>query len=122
MFGFILKRLSLPIVPIIMGIVLGGIMEAKLRIAMARVKTPFDFIDRPIAMALFLFIILIIAFQIRGAVIQSRRIKEAQWSTRPASRRFGMLLSRRRDFLLTERGKRLRAERSMLSRPSTDKD
>ena len=122
LFGFILKRLSLPIVPIIMGIVLGGIMEAKLRIAMARVKTPYDFIDRPIAMALFVFIILIIAFQIRGAVIQSRRLKEAQWSTRPASTRFGTFLSRRRDFVLTERGKRLRAARSTLPRPSTDRD
>ena len=59
--GFILKRLNLPIVPIILGMVLGGIMEAKLRTSMARVKTPFDFIDRPIALFLFLAILTIVA-------------------------------------------------------------
>ncbi len=45
--GLILKRLNLPIVPIILGMVLGGIMEVKLRTSMVRVKTPLDFIDRP---------------------------------------------------------------------------
>ncbi len=59
--GFILKRLNLPIVPIILGMVLGGIMEAKLRTSMARVKTPLDFIDRPIAFILFLIIVAVIA-------------------------------------------------------------
>lgn len=59
-FGFILKRLKLPIVPIILGMVLGGIMEAKLRTSMMRVKTPLDFIDRPIAMILFLIIVAVI--------------------------------------------------------------
>ena len=48
-FGLVLKRLNLPIVPIILGMVLGGIMEVKLRSAMARVNSPLDFIDRPIA-------------------------------------------------------------------------
>jgi len=59
-FGFILKRLKLPIVPIILGMVLGGIMEAKLRTSMMRVKTPLDFIERPIAMILFLIIVAVI--------------------------------------------------------------
>lgn len=59
--GFILKRLNLPIVPIILGMVLGGIMEAKLRTSMARVKEPLDFIDRPIAFILFLIIVTVIA-------------------------------------------------------------
>ena len=60
-FGFILKRLDLPIVPIILGMVLGGIMEAKLRTSMLRVKTPLDFIDRPIAFILFLIIVAVVA-------------------------------------------------------------
>jgi len=60
-FGFILRRLSLPIVPIILGMVLGGIMEAKLRTSMNRVKEPFDFIDRPIAFILFCIILLVLA-------------------------------------------------------------
>ena len=59
-FGFILKRLNLPIVPIILGMVLGGIMEAKLRTSMMRVKTPFDFIDRPIAFILFMIILVVL--------------------------------------------------------------
>jgi putative tricarboxylic transport membrane protein len=59
-FGFILKRLNLPIVPIVLGMVLGGIMEVKLRAAMTRVKTPWDFIDRPIAFLIFCVIVLIL--------------------------------------------------------------
>lgn len=59
-FGFILKRLNLPIVPIILGMVLGGIMESKLRTSMMRVRTPFDFIDRPIAFILFMIILVVL--------------------------------------------------------------
>jgi putative tricarboxylic transport membrane protein len=64
-FGYILKRLKLPIVPIILGMVLGGIMETKLRTSMSRVKTPWDFIDRPIAFFLFLVILLVVGLHIR---------------------------------------------------------
>ena len=67
-FGLVLKRLNLPVVPIILGMVLGGIMEVKLRSAMARVKVPLDFIDRPIAAFLFGVIVLVIAFHIRTLV------------------------------------------------------
>ncbi len=63
-FGFILKRLELPIVPIVLGMVLGGIMEAKLRTSMMRVSTPMDFIDRPIAFILFLIILAVIGSHI----------------------------------------------------------
>ena len=59
-FGYIMKRLNLPIVPIILGMVLGGIMENKLRTSMMRVKTPLDFIERPIAMILFLIILAVV--------------------------------------------------------------
>ena len=65
-FGLILKRLSLPIVPIVLGMVLGGIMEVKLRSAMARVKSPLDFIDRPIAAIIFCLILLVIGLHIRS--------------------------------------------------------
>ena len=58
--GFILKRLNLPIVPIILGMVLGGIMEVKLRTSMMRVDSPVDFINRPIAFILFLIIVLVV--------------------------------------------------------------
>ncbi|WP_377193896.1 tripartite tricarboxylate transporter permease [Ruegeria meonggei] len=71
-FGLILKRLNLPIVPIILGMVLGGIMEVKLRSAMARVKSPLDFIDRPIAAILFVMILGIILLHIRTLVQEQR--------------------------------------------------
>jgi putative tricarboxylic transport membrane protein len=45
--------------------VLGEIMEGKLRTSMMSVKTPVDFINRPIAFILFAIIILIILLQIR---------------------------------------------------------
>ena len=63
--GLILKRLNLPIVPIILGMVLGNIMEVKLRSAMARVKTPLDFVDRPIAAILALILLGVIILHIR---------------------------------------------------------
>ena len=65
-FGLILKRLNLPIVPIILGMVLGNIMDVKLRSAMARVKTPWDMIDgRPIAMILALLILMVLGLHMR---------------------------------------------------------
>lgn len=56
-FGFILKRLELPIVPIILGMVLGGIMEVKLRTSLPRVDSFYDFINRPVAAVLFTLIV-----------------------------------------------------------------
>lgn len=70
--GLVLKRLNLPIVPIILGMVLGGIMEVKLRSAMARVKTPFDMIDRPIAFLIFLSILFVIGLHLRTLVREYR--------------------------------------------------
>lgn len=63
--GLVLKRLNLPIVPIVLGMVLGGIMEVKLRSAMIRVKEPLDFVDRPIAAILAAMIVLVIFLHIR---------------------------------------------------------
>ncbi len=78
-FGLILKRLNLPIVPVILGMVLGGIMEVKLRSAMARVKTPLDFIDRPIAAILFALILLIFALHVRTMIREHRtRLAESE--------------------------------------------
>lgn len=71
-FGLVLKRLNLPIVPIILGMVLGGIMEVKLRSAMPRLKTPLDMIDRPIAAILFGIILVVLALHIRTLVKEWR--------------------------------------------------
>ena len=69
-FGYILKRLGLPAVPIILGMVLGNIMEVKLRAAMNRVHQPWDFIERPVGMILFAIIVIVLIghfVQVRGA-------------------------------------------------------
>jgi putative tricarboxylic transport membrane protein len=71
-FGVILKRLNLPIVPIILGMVLGGIIETKLRSAMPRVKDPLDMIERPIAMIIFAMILLVIALHIHTLIRDAR--------------------------------------------------
>jgi len=60
LFGLIIKRLDMPVVPIILGIVLGGIAQAKFRTSMARVDTPIEFINRPIAAILFALILIVI--------------------------------------------------------------
>ncbi|MEP1765133.1 MAG: tripartite tricarboxylate transporter permease [Sulfitobacter sp.] len=70
--GLVLKRLNLPIVPIILGMVLGGIMETKLRSALPRLKTPLDMIDRPIAFIIFVLILLVIGLHIRTLVKEFR--------------------------------------------------
>ncbi|MDN3722553.1 tripartite tricarboxylate transporter permease [Roseibium salinum] len=77
--GLILKRQNLPIVPIILGMVLGGIMEVKLRSAMARVTTPLDFVDRPISALIATAIVLLIVFHFWG-VWKERRLKEPEFS------------------------------------------
>ena len=72
-FGFILKRLDLPTVPLIMGMVLGFIMETLLRTAMMRVSGPLDFIDRPITMILAGLIVLLVGMQAWSAAQAWRR-------------------------------------------------
>ncbi len=77
-FGLVLKRLNLPVVPIILGMVLGGIMEVKLRSSMARVKSPLDFVDRPISAILAALIVLVIALHIR-TLIKEHRTRLAEY-------------------------------------------
>ncbi|WP_078059468.1 tripartite tricarboxylate transporter permease [Tropicimonas marinistellae] len=67
--GLILKRLHLPIVPIILGMVLGGIMEVKLRAALARVESPLDFLNRPISALLVLSILWVVAAHARPGLM-----------------------------------------------------
>ena len=52
--------------------ILGGIMETRLRVAMARVDTPLDFINRPIAAILFCIIVGTILFALLHSRIRSR--------------------------------------------------
>ena len=56
LFGMILRRLNLPIVPIILGIVLGDIMEQRLKVAAVQIHTPWDIFNRPISAVLVILI------------------------------------------------------------------
>ena len=118
--GYILKRLSLPAVPIILGMVLGGIMEVKLRAGMARVKTPLDMIDRPVSFILFLIIVLVLVVHVRRVWLDRRELKEAEWQSKHRSTSFGRLLLRRKSSFVMERGKLQRARRLKWYRRLTD--
>ena len=118
--GYVLKRLSLPIVPIVLGMVLGGIMEVKLRAAMARVKDPWDFIDRPVAFILFMLIVLVLGMHIFRVRREHKEIREAEWQNRYRSTSFGLRLSNRRSSLLKGRGRLVRARHSTLFRRLMD--
>ncbi|MEP3637114.1 MAG: tripartite tricarboxylate transporter permease [Paracoccaceae bacterium] len=74
--GLVLKRLNLPIVPIILGMVLGGIMEVKLRSSLPRLKTPLDMIDRPITAIIFAMILIVVGIHIRGLIKEWRAAPE----------------------------------------------
>ncbi len=115
-FGFILKRLSLPAVPIILGMVLGGIMEVKLRAGMARVKEPWDFINRPISFIIFTIIVLVLATHILRVWRDRKELKEAEWQNKSSSISFGKLMSRRKNSFLKDRGKEVRGRHSKLLR------
>lgn len=64
--GVMLKRLNLPIVPIILGMVLGGIMENKFRTSLPRIRSLYNWIDRPVAMVIFALICLVLALHLWG--------------------------------------------------------
>jgi putative tricarboxylic transport membrane protein len=71
-FGVILKRLNLPIVPIILGMVLGNIMEVKLRSATARIDGPLDMVNRPISAIIAIAILIIIVHALRSTIREWR--------------------------------------------------
>ncbi len=108
--------------PIILGMVLGGIMEVKLRSAMARVKDPLDFIDRPIAAILFVMILGVLALHVRRVLLDRKERKAQEWSNSHASTSFETNMSRRKASLLKARGKQVKERRSTFSRRSTDKN
>ncbi|MCY3726530.1 MAG: tripartite tricarboxylate transporter permease [Rhodobacteraceae bacterium] len=106
--GYILRRLKLPIIPIILGMVLGGIMEVKFRSSMSRVKEPLDFIDRPIAAMIFAVIIIVLLVHFLRVMREWEPRKERKWTYRKSSSKFGRLLFNRRKHMLDDRGKVLR--------------
>ncbi|MEZ5658342.1 MAG: tripartite tricarboxylate transporter permease [Burkholderiaceae bacterium] len=66
LFGMVLRRLHLPIVPIILGMVLGGIAETRFRTSLPRIKSPLDWIDRPVAAVIFAAIMIVLLVHVHG--------------------------------------------------------
>ena len=77
MLGFWLKRLNLPIVPIILGMVLGGIMEQKFRSSLARIDTPLDFINRPVSGTIFAIIVIALVSHFAAMWYRRRHARRA---------------------------------------------
>ena len=67
LFGMVLRRLDLPIVPIILGMVLGGIMEQNLKVAAVRINSPLDLFDRPVSAVL-----IVVIFGLLASALWSR--------------------------------------------------
>jgi putative tricarboxylic transport membrane protein len=85
--GLVLKRLDLPIVPIILGMVLGGIMETKFRSSLPRINSPIDFVDRPIAAIIFAVIVLVLGAHLWSLLRARRRNnRRTRTKTRSANR------------------------------------
>ena len=76
--GLILKRLDLPLIPIILGMVLGGIMEVKLRAASARIDGVFDLVNRPIAALIAIAIVAVIASTVISTIRNHNRAGDDQ--------------------------------------------
>ena len=73
MLGFWMKKLQLPIVPIILGMVLGGIMEQKFRSSLLRIDTPLDFINRPVSGTIFAIIVIALVVHFAAIICRNRQ-------------------------------------------------
>ena len=60
--GFILRRLDWPLVPIVLGLVLGSIILERLTAGAGQIKTAVDLINRPVSGTLFVVILMVIGF------------------------------------------------------------
>ena len=64
MLGYILRRLNWPLVPIVLGMVLGSIMIEKLTAGAGKIKFWVDLINRPVSgiLAATIFLVISITF------------------------------------------------------------
>ncbi len=60
--GFVLRRLDWPLVPIVLGLVLGSIIVERLTAGSGQIKSAVDLINRPVAGTLFVVILMVIGF------------------------------------------------------------
>ena len=60
--GFVLRRLEWPLVPIVLGLVLGSIIVERLTAGAGQIKSAVDLINRPVSGTLFVMILMVIGF------------------------------------------------------------
>ncbi|KNG94890.1 tripartite tricarboxylate transporter permease [Pseudaestuariivita atlantica] len=70
--GYILRRLDWPLVPIVLGLVLGSIMIEKLTAGAGQIKTIADLVNRPVSGTLFVAILVVIAVTLVSTLRQRR--------------------------------------------------
>ena len=80
--GYVLRRVNWPLVPIILGMVLGEIIEAKLRTSKARVETPLDFVTRPVSATIAVIIVLALAAHVWTEI---RNYRQRRTKTSPSA-------------------------------------
>lgn len=70
--GYILRRLDWPLVPIVLGLVLGSIILERLTAGSGQIKTAIDLINRPVSGTLFVVILMVIGFIIWTSITNRR--------------------------------------------------
>jgi putative tricarboxylic transport membrane protein len=70
--GYVLRRLDWPLVPIVLGLVLGSIILEKLTAGAGQIKSAIDLINRPVSGTLFVVILFVIGFIILTSVRNRR--------------------------------------------------
>ncbi|MEM7242817.1 MAG: tripartite tricarboxylate transporter permease [Pseudomonadota bacterium] len=70
--GFILRRLNWPLVPIVLGLVLGSIIIERIAAGAGQVKSLVDLVNRPVSGTLFIVILCVLGF-ILWTSIQNRQ-------------------------------------------------
>ncbi|MDE2914479.1 MAG: tripartite tricarboxylate transporter permease [Paracoccaceae bacterium] len=71
--GFILRRLEWPLVPLVLGMVLGSIMVDKLTAGAGKIRTWTDLVDRPVSGFLAVVVVLVVVATIISMILERRR-------------------------------------------------
>ena len=73
--GFILRRLDWPLVPLVLGLVLGSIILERMTAGASQVKSLVDLVNRPVSAVLAISILVIVCFVI-WSMVKNRRLHE----------------------------------------------
>ena len=75
--GFVMRAVDFPLAPLIIGMVLGPLAETSLRDAAMSANGDFSvLVQGPIPITLYALLLLVIAFAVRGKIVERRRTKQ----------------------------------------------